>query len=145
MTTKTKDETKAEAPIKNFELSDFFTLPAIQKGKKLPLTLPDGTETPHYLVVTSSDAAVARRKLLELTREGRDRDESKLSTDEVFEITQAGTIKYRAALVIGWSFDAPFSADAVAELLTNNPGLSQDVETLASNRSRFFAADSTTS
>ncbi|MCQ9423483.1 phage tail assembly chaperone [Pseudomonas sp. LJDD11] len=141
MTTKAK----AEAQVKNFELSDFFTMPAIQKGKKLPLTLPDGTETPHYLVVTSSDAAIARRTLLELSREGRDRDESKLSTDEVFEITQAGTIKYRSALVIGWSFDVPFSVEAVSELLAQNPGLAQEVESLAGNRSRFFAADSTTS
>lgn len=130
------------AEIKTFELADFYTLPAIQKGKKLPLTLPDGTETPHFLVVTSSDSAIARRTLLELSREGRDRDESKLSADEVFEITQAGTIKYRSTLVIGWSFDAPFSVEAVSELLIQNPGLAQDVESLAGNRSRFFAADS---
>ena len=38
MTTKTKP---AEA-IKPFALSDFFTLGALEKGKKLPLTLPDG-------------------------------------------------------------------------------------------------------
>ena len=41
MTTKAE---KAAATIKPFALSDFFTLGALEKGKKLPLTLPDGTE-----------------------------------------------------------------------------------------------------
>lgn len=83
----------------------------------------------------------ARRKLLELGREGRDRDESKLTTDEIYDISSANTIKYRSTLVIGWSFDAPFSTDAVAELLTQNPGLAQEVEALASDRGRFFAPE----
>ena len=147
MTAKTeKSTTKAETPaIKPFSLSDFFALAAIEKGKKLPLTLPDGTPTEHYLIVVSSDAPAARRRLLELSREGRDRDEAKLSLDEIYEITSAGTLKYRSALVIGWSFDVPFSTEAVTELLAQNPGLSQEVEALASNRSRFFAPDSTAS
>ncbi|MCO8160717.1 phage tail assembly chaperone [Pseudomonas sp. 21LCFQ010] len=140
MTNKTKN-----APVKAFALSDFYTLAAIEKGKKLPLTLPDGSETDQFLIVTSADSAAARRVLLELSREGRDRDESKLSSDEIYDITQAGTIKYRSALVIGWSFEAPFSAQAVSELLTQNPGLAQEVEALAGNRSRFFAPDSTAS
>lgn len=134
-------KTKAEAQTKTFELSDFFTLATIEKGRKLPLTLPDGTKTDHYLLVIGSDAPAARRKLLELGREGRDRDESKLTMDEIYDISSAGTIKYRSALVIGWSFDAPFSADAVAELLTQNPGLAQEVEALASDRGRFFAPE----
>ena len=133
---------KEVAEIKTFALADFFTLPALEAGKKLPLTLPDGTETEHYLIVIGADAPAARRRLLELGREGRDRDESKMSDDEVYDINTANTIKYRSSLVIGWSFDAPFSTEAAAELLAQNPGLSQEIELLASNRSRFFAQDS---
>jgi len=133
---------KEVAEIKTFALADFFTLPALEAGKKLPLTLPDGTETEHYLIVIGADAPAARRRLLELGREGRYRDESKMSDDEVYDINTANTIKYRSSLVIGWSFDAPFSTEAAAELLAQNPGLSQEIELLASNRSRFFAQDS---
>lgn len=127
--------------IKTFALSDFFTLPALEAGKKLALTLPDGTETDHYLIVIGSDAPAARRRLLELSREGRGRDESKMSSDEVYTINEVGTIKYRSSLVTGWSFDAPFSQEAVAELLQQNPGLAQEVEAFASNRARFFAPE----
>ena len=138
MATKIKDV----AEIKTFALADFFTLPALEAGKKLPLTLPDGTETEHYLIVIGADAPAARRRLLELGREGRDRDESKMSDDEVYDINTVNTIKYRSSLVTGWSFDTPFSKEAVSELLAQNPGLSQEIELLASNRSRFFAQDS---
>jgi hypothetical protein len=133
---------KEAAEIKTFALADFFTLPALEAGKKLPLTLPDGTETEHYLIVIGSDAPAARRRLLELSREDRSRDKSKMSDDELYDIETANTIKYRSSLVTGWSFDTPFSKEAVSELLAQNPGLSQEIELLASNRSRFFAQDS---
>ncbi|WP_341519825.1 phage tail assembly chaperone [Pseudomonas sp. G.S.17] len=131
---------KAVTP-KTFALADFFTLSALEAGKKLPLTLPDGTATDHYLIVIGQDAPVARRALLSLAREGRDKDESKLSSDEIYDIQNTGTIKYRSALVTGWSFDAPFSRDAVAELLTQNPGLAQEVESFSNSRARFFAPE----
>lgn len=138
MTTKAE---KAATPVKPFALSDFFTLTALEAGKKLPLTLPDGTETEHYLIVIGADAPAARRRLLEIAREGRDRDDAKMSADEVYDINSTNTIKYRSSLVTGWSFDAPFSQAAVAELIEQNPGLSQDIEHFASNRSRFFAPE----
>jgi hypothetical protein len=131
---------KTVAP-KTFALADFFTLSALEAGKKLPLTLPDGTETEHYLIVIGADAPAARRRLLEITREGRDRDETKMSTDAIYDINMTNTIKYRSSLVTGWSFDAPFSREAVAELIEQNPGLSQDIEQFSSNRARFFAPE----
>ena len=130
-----------KAAIKPFALSDFFTLGALEAGKKFPLTLPDGTETEHYLMVIGADAPAARRRLLEITRERRDRDDTKLSADALYDIEAANTIKYRSSLVIGWSFDAPFSTEAVAELIQQNPGLSTDIELFASNRARFFAPE----
>lgn len=133
---------KAAATPQAFALSDFFTLNALEAGKKLPLTLPDGTPTPHYLIVIGQDAPAAKRELLNLARQNRDTDESKLSSDEIYDIQHTGTIKYRSALVTGWSFDAPFSREAVTELLTQNPGLSQEVESFSNNRTRFFAQDS---
>jgi hypothetical protein len=136
---------KADAAPKPFALSDFFTLPALEAGKKLPLTLPDGTPTPHYLIVIGGDAPAARKALLEVTRKNRDRDESKLTTDEVYAIQSTGTVEYRSALVTGWSFDTPFSREAVAELLTQNPAIAQEVESFSSNRTRFFAQDSKSS
>ena len=138
MTTKAE---KAAAPIKPFALSDFFTLGALEKGKKLPLTLPDGTETEHYLMVLGADAPAARKALLEATRILRDEGKEGMSVEEEAAISQRANLLYRSALAFDWSLPVPYSKEAIAELLLNNPGLSNDVERLASDRARFFAPE----
>ena len=137
MTTKTKP---AET-IKPFALSDFFTLGALEKGKKLPLTLPDGTETEYHLVVLGADAPAARKALLEATRILRDEGKEGMSVDEEAAIAQRANLHYRSALAFDWSLPVPYSKEGIAELLLNNPGLSNDVERLASDRARFFGPE----
>ncbi|MBA5956238.1 hypothetical protein GIB64_02245 [Pseudomonas lactis] len=133
---------KATAPVKPFALSDFFTLSALEKGKKLPLTLPDGTETEYHLMVLGADAPAARKALLEASRILRDEGKEGLSVEAETEIAQRANLHYRSALAFDWSLPVPYSKEAIAELLLNNPGLANDVERLASDRTRFFAKDS---
>lgn len=128
--------------IKPFALSDFFTLGALEKGKKLPLTLPDGTETEYHLMVLGADAPAARKALLEASRILRDEGKEGLSVEAEAEIAQRANLHYRSALAFDWSLPVPYSKEAIAELLLNNPGLANDVERLASDRTRFFAKDS---
>ena len=137
MTTKTKP---AET-IKPFALSDFFTLGALEKGKKLPLTLPDGTETEYHLMVLGADAPAARKALLEATRILRDEGKEGMSVDEEAAIAQRANLHYRSVLAFDWSLPVPYSKEGIAELLLNNPGLSNDVERLASDRARFFGPE----
>lgn len=132
---------KATAPVKPFALSDFFTLSALEKGKKLPLTLPDGTETEYHLMVLGADAPAARKALLEASRILRDEGKEGLSVEAEAEIAQRANLHYRSALAFDWSLPVPYSKEAIAELLLNNPGLANDVERLASDRTRFFAKD----
>lgn len=132
---------KATAPVKPFALSDFFTLSALEKGKKLPLTLPDGTETEYHLMVLGADAPAARKALLEASRILRDEGKEGLSVEAETEIAQRANLHYRSALAFDWSLPVPYSKEAIAELLLNNPGLANDVERLASDRTRFFAKD----
>ena len=139
MTTKAE---KAAAPIKPFALSDFFTLGALEKGKKLPLTLPDGTETEHYLMVMGSDAPAARKAMLEAMRMMRDEAKEKMPVDAEEDLQQRVNLHYRSVLAFDWSFPVPYTKEAVTELLINNPGLALEVEKLASDRTRFFAKDS---
>lgn len=133
---------KATAPVKPFALSDFFTLSALEKGKKLPLTLPDGTETEYHLMVLGADAPAARKALLEASRILRDEGKEGLSVEAEAEIAQRANLHYRSALAFDWSLPVPYSKEAIADLLLNNPGLANDVERLASDRTRFFAKDS---
>ncbi|VVP89935.1 hypothetical protein PS918_03134 [Pseudomonas fluorescens] len=141
MTTKTK----AAETVKPFALSDFFTLGALEKGKNLPLTLPDGTATEYHLVVLGADAPAARKALLEATRILRDKGKEGMTAEEEDAIAQRANLHYRTALAFDWSLPVPYSKEAVTELLLNNPGLANDVERLASDRARFFAPELTAS
>lgn len=135
-------KTEAAVATKPFALSDFFTLGALEKGKKLPLTLPDGTATDYHIVVMGADAPAARKALLEATRILRDEGKEGMSAEEETALQQRANLHYRTALAFDWSLPIPYTKEAIAELLVNNPGLSSDVERLASDRARFFAPES---
>lgn len=142
MTTKAEKAAIEAVAEKPFSMADFYTLGALEKGKKLPLTLPDGTETEHYLMVMGSDAPAARKALLEASRMLRGEAKEKMSVDAEAELTQRANLHYLSVLAFDWSFPVPYTKEAVTELLLNNPGLSLEVEKLASDRTRFFAKDS---
>lgn len=142
MTTKAEKAAIEAVAEKPFSMADFYTLGALEKGKKLPLTLPDGTETEYHLMVLGADAPAARKALLEASRILRDEGKEGLSVEAETEIAQRANLHYRSALAFDWSLPVPYSKEAIAELLLNNPGLANDVERLASDRTRFFAKDS---
>lgn len=130
-----------KAAIKPFALSDFFTLGALIKGKQLPVPLPDGTASGFHLMVLGADAPAARKALLEATRILRDEAKEGMTVDQEAEITQRANLHYRTALAFGWDFPVEYTKEAITELLLNNPGLSVEVEKLASDRARFFAPE----
>lgn len=132
MTTKTKAQP--------FNLSEFFTLPAAQAGKPLPLKKPDGSKTDYHLVVMGADAPEARQALLRATRTLRDAVTEEMSDEEKQAANEKATLQFRADLVTGWNLPIEFSRDALIELLTNNPGLAQEIEQFSGDRSRFFAS-----
>jgi len=142
MSTKAEKAATEAVAEKPFSMADFYTLGALEKGKKLPLTLPDGTETEHYLMVMGSDAPAARKALLEASRMLRGEAKEKMSVDAEAELAQRANLHYLSVLAFDWSFPVPYTKEAVTELLLNNPGLSLEVEKLASDRTRFFAKDS---
>lgn len=130
--------TKVKA--KAFDIADFFTLPAAKAGKPLPLKTPDGSKTDYHLTVMGSDAPEARQALLNATRTLRDGITDEMSEDEKFAITEKATLQFRADLVTGWNLPVEFTREALVELLTNNPGLAQEIEQFSGDRSRFFAS-----
>lgn len=130
--------TKAKA--KAFDIADFFTLPGAQAGKPLPLKMPDGSKTDYHLTVMGADAPQARQALLNATRALRDGSTDEMSEDEKFAITEKATLQFRADLVTGWNLPVEFTREALVDLLTNNPGLAQEIEQFSGDRSRFFAS-----
>jgi len=132
MTTKTKTQP--------FNLADFFTVPQASEGKPLPLKKPDGTATEYHLTVIGADAPAARQALLAATRIVRDERNDKMTDEEKLAVSERANLQFRVALVTGWNLPIEFTKDAVTELLTNNPGLAQDVEQFSGDRNRFFGA-----
>jgi len=132
MTTKTKAQP--------FNLSDFFTVPQASEGKPFPLKKPDGSATDYHLIVIGADAPAAKQALLSATRILRDERKDEMSDEEKMAISERASLQFRVALVTGWNLPVDFTAEAVTELLNNNPGLAQEIEQFSGDRTRFFGS-----
>lgn len=124
---------------KELSISDFYTVPAAEKGRRVPLALPDGTPTAFYLTVVGGDAPAAHEALMAAIRAIRDIPEN-LSDAEKKEARDEIVLAQRCALVIGGNLPGGFSAEAVRGLLRNNPSLADSLERISSTPSLFFAS-----
>lgn len=124
--------------------SDFFTRSKANEGEKLPLSLPDGTPTDEWLLVRGIDSDEVREALDEHRRtvlaNAAIEDEA-----ERAEANRSAGLKLQCALVMGWSFDADFTSEALEEFFKEAPHLAIEVDNFASNRKRFFRKGSTNS
>jgi len=129
-------------------LEQFYTRPQANEGKKLPLSLPDGSPSDHYLVILGVDSDEfefarhkAQQQLVEL-KVNEDLDDKK-----IFDETKLIKTKLIATLIKDWSFTdddgkpLPCTKDAVVEFLTNAPQIAETVDTIACDRD-FFLIDS---
>lgn len=125
---------------KKLKLSDFYTVPAAEKGRKVPLALPDGTPTEFYLVVIGADAPAAKNAKVKLmvALQGLAAKEASPELDLQAELERM-TLDYRCALVIAGKLPGGFSADATRSLLANNPSTAEMVETISTTPGLFFA------
>ena len=137
MTKDAKNE-QAKAPL---PMESFFTRENANEGIELPLLLPDGTKTEHWLRIRGVDAdgfrkaeARSKRKMLEIAAE-KDLDKR----DAEVEDTRLAML---AALVIGWSFDNPCTEAEIKRLFREAPQIAEQVDRTAYDRARFFGNSS---
>ena len=115
-------------------MSDFFTREKANNGIKLPLTLPDGTETEHYLVIRGVDsdhyqeAVNETRRLLILDA----KNENSPYTNKEAELT------ILASLIADWSFDEECTPENIRKFLQEAPHLVQKIDEAAGDRTLFF-------
>lgn len=119
--------------------SDFFTRSQSNKGVKMPLKNPatkqDSGEWLHVIGFDSDPFQKAlanrQRRNLEILQipEGEEREAAR----------EAEEIDLVAVLVTGWSFDEPFTPEALREFLRESPAVKADVDSWASNRANFLA------
>ncbi|WGK60507.1 hypothetical protein QAO71_10420 [Halopseudomonas sp. SMJS2] len=124
--------------------SDFFTRSKANEGEKLPLSLPDGTPTDEWLLIRGVDsdefqaALDAHRRTILANAAIED------EAERAEKNRQAG-LKLHAALIMGWSFEAELTPEALEEFLREAPHLAVEVDHFASNRQRFFRKGSASS
>lgn len=126
-------------------IESFFTRQRANEGIKLPLSLPDGSDTDHWIRIRGIDSdafkaaeAEQRRRVYAASAED---DKAKLAAvlaDIILENT--------CALVIEWSFtDRPCTPENIKNLLREAPQITDQIDRLASRRALFFTKGSTNS
>ena len=126
-------------------MQHFFTRQKANEGVKLPLDLPDGTPTAHFITVRGVDSddfrranTESKRKLVELAL---DRERATLDPKE----HEQQRLNVLASLVAGWSFDQPCTFENIITLLREAPNLADQIDRIAAKRHLFFLNGSTNS
>lgn len=122
-------------------MEDLFTRSKANEGIHVPLTYPDGTESPHWLTVrgVDSDAFIkaetkGKRRLMEIAVVEE--------TEKREEMLHENQLDVIASLICGWSFDMELTHDNVVNLLREAPQIANKVNQLASRRDFFFKKES---
>lgn len=135
---------------KVINIEDFFTREKSNEGILVPLNLPDGTPTEHWIKIRGIDSDAFRRadteskrEMMDFARElARDLADKKLTPEQEREARQAfferSKIKIIAALAIEWSFPVELNKEMITKFLTEAPNQADILDRLAYDRVAFF-------
>lgn len=125
-------------------MKEFFTRQKANEGVKLPLFLPDGSESEHWLMVRGVDSdafrmaeSKSKRKAIELVQI-EDPQERAVQVRET-------ELECIAALIAGWSFEEKLTKDNILNFLREAPQIADAVNRFAVRRADFFTKKSTSS
>lgn len=122
-----KKETKKES----FRV--MFTREKANAGARLTLTYPDGSESPHWLLVLSSLSEKFRDKSMKINRKYADMEANKVEIDEVQR-----ELEFAATTIIDWSFDEELTDDNIVEFLREAPQVREQVSLFSIDSGNFF-------
>jgi len=117
-------------------LTDFHTREVANEGIKLPLSLPDGKKTEHYLIIRGIDSDEFRRANIKQQRELMNL--SQLSDEEREHKLEHSQTELVASLVAGWSFVDEFNQENLINWLKNAPQIADMIDRIASQRGLFI-------
>lgn len=115
----------------------FFTREKANEGIQVPLYLPDGTKSEHWLQIRGVDSDHFRLAEADSKREAM----RVAMIDDTLERAKAiAEVKLTllSALVIGWSFDKECSVENIKEFFRQAPQIADAVDQVASKRTLFF-------
>jgi hypothetical protein len=132
--------------------SQFATRQKANTGVKMFLIDPfTGKETKDWVLLLGRDSDVCRAADLEKKRNIQRAMSEVDMTDKIKREAVLAEIDARepdevrdqiATLVIGWSFDEPFSREAVLDFLVESPQVADAIDAFTASRVRFFGAGS---
>lgn len=115
----------------------FNTVAMANKGRKLPLLLPDGSPSEHWLSVGHIYADAFRRESEKVQREFADSD---FKDDAVAaeKFVQDNRPRVLATLVYGWSFEQECTPENVEAFLRSAPQIADKVNEYCGSNAYFF-------
>jgi hypothetical protein len=120
----------------------FNTTTMANEGVKMPLYLPDGTKTEHFLVLRGGDSKAFKLAQSKMNRAFLDTatrlKEKKIDDAQAANEREANNRFLIASLVAGWSFEKDCSPANVAEFFESAPQIQQETDLFAGDRSNFF-------
>ena len=123
------------------DMEKFFTRQKAQEGKKVFLSLPDGSESEHWIIIRGVDSdayaealSAERKVLVESALENGD-------TEVDPEVLKDSSNRVLASLVASWSFDEECTLDAVIAFLKEAPQIREKMDTLSTDRKYFFGEE----
>lgn len=125
-------------------MKEFFTRERANEGVELPLTLPEGGATEHWLRIRSIDSDAFRIAETEAKRRVL---ESALEKDLVKreEMIHDEELKCIGSLVCGWSFEQELTDAGVFDFLKEAPQIADAVNRFAAMRGTFYRKKSKSS
>lgn len=127
-----------------FSMNDFFTREKANEGIQLPLYLPNGLKSEHWVRIIGIDSDIFRAADIEARRDAvriAQIDEPK-AREEAIAKSKRDLI---AVLVIDWSFPHPCTHEAVSDFFKEAPQIMDAIDQAASRRALFFANGSNSS
>lgn len=122
----------------------FFTRERANEGIEIPLYLPDGTKTEHWLRIRGVDSDHFRLAEAESKRDAMRVAMIEDPLERAKAIADA-KLNLIAALVISWSFEKECTLENVKEFFRQAPQIADAVDQVASKRALFFAKRSSSS
>jgi hypothetical protein len=122
----------------------FFTREKANEGIEIPLYLPDGTKTEHWLRIRGVDSDHFRLAEAESKREAMRVAMIEDPLERAKAIADA-KLSLIAALVISWSFEEECTHENVKEFFRQAPQIADAVDQVASKRALFFGKGSSSS
>lgn len=115
----------------------FFTRQKANEGLQLPLYLPNGTKSEHWVRILGVDSDAFREAEAESKRDAF-RVAALEDPRERAEAIQSGKRRLLAVLVVAWSFDKPCTRENVEAFFREAPQIMDAIDTAAGRRALFF-------